>query len=485
MNKKMLQRGLRLCLMVLALMLGSMILPMTTVKTQAATDGFKTINGKTYYVTKIGSYRKGFLTVKGKTYYFNSKGVMQKGWTTVRKKKYYFDANGVMATGWKTLSKKNYYFDANGVMQTGFLTLDGKTYYLKSNGAMATGWMTNSKGQKRYFSPSTGVMATGWMTNSKGQKRYFAKNTGIMAKGWTKNSVGSYRYFSKSSGIMFTGMQKVGNFYYYFRKSSGTRYQKGLGTVSGKTYYFSKSTGKRLTGWATISKKKYYFGSDGVMYKSTTATINGKRYIFDSTGVATEYTLNSAVDKTGLTIVDETSTYVMVTDKGRSSSKQYKLDITYLKHPGVADGTLSDLDLLAAVCDAEANDQGVIGMQAVAMCLLNRTLDTYYPASLRGVVYQRAPGIQYAVVIDGALAKRLVDNKWQQKENAYAAAKAALEMFDAYVKNGTKRTLKGFDRDDFDFKFFMMESSYWAQSLNFSKVDSFLYKDHMFFVDWV
>ena len=31
----------------------------------------------------------------------------------------------------------------------------------------------------------------------------------------------------------------------------------------------------------------------------------------------------------------------------------------FLEHPGIADGKVSDLDLLAAVCDAEAGDQGV------------------------------------------------------------------------------------------------------------------------------
>lgn len=464
MNKKMLQRGLRICIMVFALMLGSMLLPTASVETQAATAGFKTVSGKTYYVTSSGAYKKGWLTLSGKKYYFDSKGVMQ--------------------TGWETISSKKYYFNSKGVMQTGWLKKSGKHYYLKSNGVMATGWLKNSKGQRRYFN-SKGVMATGWLTNAKGHKRYFSKSNGVMATGWVKNSSGSYRYFGKNDGVMLTGMQKIGSYYYYFRKSSGTRYQKGFGTISNKTYYFKKSNGRRVSGWLKLSGKQYYFDKDGVMYTSTTATVDGKKYTFDAKGVAKEYVANSGADKTGLTVVSETSSYVMVTDIGRSSSKQYKLDINYMKHPGVADGTLSDLDLLAAVCDAEANDQGVIGMQAVAMCLLNRTLDTYYPASLRGVVYQRAPGIQYAVVTDGALAKRLVNNKWEEKEEAYVAAKAALEMFDAYVKNGTKRKLEGFDRDDFNFKFFMMDWCYWQQSLNFSKVDSYQYKDHVFFVNWV
>ena len=111
MNKKLLQRSLRVCLMVLALMLGTMMLPSATVETQAATAGFKTVSGKTYYVTKSGSYKTGWLTLNGKKYYIKYKGVMQTGWKTISKKKYYFDSKGVMATGWKTISKKTYYFD--------------------------------------------------------------------------------------------------------------------------------------------------------------------------------------------------------------------------------------------------------------------------------------------------------------------------------------------------------------------------------------
>lgn len=504
MNKKLLQRSLKICLLVFTLLFAITVIPSASVETQAATAGFKTVSGKTYYVTTSGSYKKGWMTLSGKKYYFDSKGVMQTGWKTISgkkyyfstkgimqtgwktisSKKYYFNSSGVMQTGWKTISNNRYYFNSNGVMQTGFIKLDGKTYYLKSNGVMATGWLKNSKGQYRYCN-SKGVMQTGWLTNAKGQKRYFSKSNGVMATGWMKNSSGQYRYFSTTDGVMYIGMKKIGSYYYYFRKSNGTRYQNGFGTVSGKKYYFNKSNGRRRTGWLTLSGKKYYFASDGVMYASRTATIGGVKYTFDSNGVAKEYVVNNAVGKTGLTVVSESSSYVMVTDSGRSSTKQYKLHINYMTHPGVADGTLSDLDLLAAVCDAEANDQGLIGMQAVAMCLLNRTLDTYYPASLRGVVYQMAPGIQYAVVTDGALKKRLVDNNWQKKELAYQAAQKAMDMFEAYVKYGTKRKLEGFDRDDFNFKFFMMDWCYWEQPLNFSKVDNFLYKDHMFFVDWV
>ncbi len=40
---------------------------------KGAKAGFKTINGKTYYITASGAKQKGWLTLKGKKYYFNKK----------------------------------------------------------------------------------------------------------------------------------------------------------------------------------------------------------------------------------------------------------------------------------------------------------------------------------------------------------------------------------------------------------------------------
>ena len=51
----------------------------TTVETKAATTGFRTINGKTYYY-KDGKRVTGWLTLGGKKYYLNTRtGVLYKG----------------------------------------------------------------------------------------------------------------------------------------------------------------------------------------------------------------------------------------------------------------------------------------------------------------------------------------------------------------------------------------------------------------------
>lgn len=449
------------CLLALLLLGISMMLPSMAKEVQAATAGFKTVNGKTYYIKSNGQKVKGFLTLNGKTYYFDEKtGVQLKGWMK--------DSNG---------QKIRYFTSGAGCMVTGFLkdSAGNTRYFDKKSGLMVRGWMTDSSGYKYYFTKGSGVMAKGWLTDSKKQKRYFSQSTGRMMTGWLKSSSGNYRYFKKDTGVMFTGLKKIGSYYYYLDKSTGVRYQKGWLTVSGKKYYFSKTNGRARTGWLTLSGKKYYFDSKGVMFCSTSAVIDNKAYTFDSKGVAKEskYTI--------------TQNNVKVYDT--KNKKYYYLAKEFIEHPGVSDGKLKDRDILAALCESEAGDQGLVGMEAVALCVLNRTIDKNkdFPSDMRYVIYQALSQgsslAQYSVVKNGSLLKRL-NGKFENKTQAYKAADAALKIFDNYVKKGTSRKLSGFKKD-FNYKYFMMESSFWKQPLNFKKVEYFKYKDHMFFVDWV
>ena len=72
---------------------------------QAATAGFKTVGGKTYYIKSDGSKQKGWLTLGKYKYYFNkTTGVQVKGWLNVNgQKTYYFTSQkGAMVTCWLT-----------------------------------------------------------------------------------------------------------------------------------------------------------------------------------------------------------------------------------------------------------------------------------------------------------------------------------------------------------------------------------------------
>lgn len=413
--------------------------------------------------TEVQAATAGFKTVGGKTYYIKSDGSKQKGWLTLGKYKYYFNkTTGVQVKGW---------LNVNGQ----------KTYYFTSQkGAMVTGWLTDSRKRKRYFNPKTGKLTRGWMKNSKGKKYYFTSGEGIMATGWLKNSKGQKRYFHSTSGVMATGWLKntSKNISYYFDPETGYM-TTGWRRISGKKYYFSTSNGSMATGLKTIDGKKYYFKTDGSMAVSTTVTVSGVTYIISSTGVATVKTSHSNQNlSNGNVKVYDTQ-----------NSRYYTMVKEYKTHPGIANGKTTDEALLAALCESEAGDQGKIGMEAVALCVLNRTIkkDKEFPSTVRGVIYESMVNgtyPQYSVVRDGALLKRLNGN-FENRTLAYQAAKKAMTIFNNYVKNGKSRILTGFKQKDFNYMYFMMNSSFKKQPLTFSKVKYEVYKDHTFFVDWV
>ena len=431
-------KGLMLVCLLLA---GCAFFSHSATEVQAATAGFKTVGGKTYYIKSDGSKQKGWLTLGKYKYYFNkTTGVQVKGWLNV---------NG----------QKTYYFTSQkGAMVTGWLTDSRKRYFNPKTGKLTRGWMKNSKGKKYYFTSGEGIMATGWLKNSKGQKRYFHSTSGVMATGWLKNTSKNISYyFDPETGYMTTGWRRI----------------------SGKKYYFSTSNGSMATGLKTIDGKKYYFKTDGSMAVSTTVTVSGVTYIISSTGVATVKTSHSNQNlSNGNVKVYDTQ-----------NSRYYTMVKEYKTHPGIANGKTTDEALLAALCESEAGDQGKIGMEAVALCVLNRTIkkDKEFPSTVRGVIYESMVNgtyPQYSVVRDGALLKRLNGN-FENRTLAYQAAKKAMTIFNNYVKNGKSRTLTGFKQKDFNYMYFMMNSSFKKQPLTFSKVKYEVYKDHTFFVDWV
>ena len=278
-------------------------------------------------------------------------------------------------------------------------------------------------------------------------------------------------YYVHENGALGLQWQELEEGCYYFDYTTA---QMVTGWVGSDTKFYLDPDGKLHTGWLELDGKKYYFDTSGVMLANTIASIDGTTYRFDSDGAATKTSGNDYTVE---------GKYVKVFDA--KNNKYYYMEEEFLEHPGIADGKVSDLDLLAAVCDAEAGDQGVVGMEAVALCVLNCTIDQYkeFPSQIRYVVYQGKP-TQYAVVTDGALLKRL-KGQFEDRTNAYAAAKAAMEVFSNYVNHGTKRTLPGFKTKDFNYKFFMTPAAFKAQNLNFSKLEYEQYKGHVFFVDWI
>lgn len=194
----------------------------STVDAQAATTGFRTVKGKTYYY-KNGKKVKGWLTLNGKKYFLNTRtGVLLKGWQRSSRgpKRYFNKKNGVMYTGMKKIGGKYYYFD----IKTGYTK---RGFVRSANGAVV-----------RYFQPSNYTMAKGWLKNAKGQKWYFA-----------------------SDGKMYMGLKKIGKYYYYFNPSTGIA-ASGYVNTGNETRYFNAKYKRMVSGWTKSAKGELrYFGS--------------------------------------------------------------------------------------------------------------------------------------------------------------------------------------------------------------------------------
>lgn len=244
-------------LLFLALATAGVVSMRTSSKVEAAVKtGFRTINGKSYYIDADGSKHKGWLKLNGKRYYFNKK-------------------TGVQVKGWAKDSKGR------------------KRYFTKGTGVMYTGWWKNSKGQRRYFDPKTGYMQTKWLTLN-GNKYYFVASSGLAVTGFRRDSKGNTRYFYKPSGVMAVGW--VSNSAYkatrYFQDSNKASLDgvmaTGLTTIDGSTYYFAPKTGKMVTGWLSLkvdgSTNKYYFDPTTGVMATGVKEIDGTKEEFASDG---------------------------------------------------------------------------------------------------------------------------------------------------------------------------------------------------------
>ena len=260
----------------------------TTVETKAATTGFRTIRGKTYYYEN-GKRVKGWLTLGGKKYYLNARtGVLYKGWYKLSngKRRYFDPKTGAMKTGLQKIGSYRYYFDGKtGWAQSGFLrAANGNTRYFRGGTyRMATGWMRNSKNQRWYFHPRTGVMYKG-LKKISGYSYYFDGNTGVAKSGFLTATNGNTRYFRGGTYRMATGWitsrdKKTRRYF----TSAGVM-MKGLRTIRGKTYYFDPSTGVAARGWVSDSGGKRYFNPSTAVMVTGTKTIDGERYKFGSDG---------------------------------------------------------------------------------------------------------------------------------------------------------------------------------------------------------
>ncbi len=406
-------------------------------------------------------------------------------------------------TGWKVEGGNTYYYK-KGVKQTGWLNLNGKRYYLNpaADGKMVTGRKT--VGKYYYSFDKSGAMRKSmWVKDTKGNRYYFQANGRGIKSSWFQYK-GQYFWF-QSNYRMATGLKKIGNSTYYLNpkttKEDGVSYRIGCRrsgwiNLSGKRYYF-KADGTMQTGLLKLSGEKYHFGKNGVMTLGWYTSVNGNKFYFKSpSGVmAVNTTLRISGDTwqfdkrgwaTKVPYVIGSNGRVEVWDNG----KKYYLEKEFTTHPGVADEKLGDDELLAAVLYCEAGDQGLAGMTAVALCIMNRveSTDPYYPNTLRYVIYQTG---QYAVVKNGSLLRRLKTPNGEEAANCKKAVENAKRIMANHKANGSNRRITGITvntmngKSDFDCLYFMMRSSFASLGLDWDKCEAFQYKDHVFFSKWV
>ena len=98
--------------------------------------GYRKIGGKYYYFSSTGARLSGLFYVNGKYRFFKSNGVQvtSKGWKTIDGKKYYLSKGGIIQEGFFTVDKKKYYQLAVSGVVTGEQVIDGQKYCFNSAG---------------------------------------------------------------------------------------------------------------------------------------------------------------------------------------------------------------------------------------------------------------------------------------------------------------------------------------------------------------
>ena len=267
-------------------------------------EGFKEIDGNTYYFTFEEGMYKNSKVIGGIEYFFNDRGILLDKWVTIDENTYYYkdgkilkglhiidgnkyhfgEVTGQLKRGWSiTLDKREYYSDSNGVVQEGFKEIDGNTYYFTFEEGMYKGLHVID-----------------------GNKYHFGEVTGQLKRGWSI-TLDKREYYSDSNGVVQEGFKEIDGNTYYFTFEEGM--YKGLHVINGNKYHFGEVTGQLKRGWSiTLAKKNYYSTNDGVIVtgnqfidgnwysfaddgslKDGWQTINGKKYYFYSDGSRAKY----------------------------------------------------------------------------------------------------------------------------------------------------------------------------------------------------
>ena len=517
-------------------------------------------NGVWYYYNADGERATGWLEDGGNLYYLNPDGSMATGWQQIDGKWYYFRSWGAAYRNeiFTDPSDGNIYYGlSDGSMaKSSWIQIDGKWYYFRSWGAAYRNEIfTDPADGNIYYGLSDGSMAKStWIQT--GGKWYYFRSWGAAYRNeiFTDPADGNIYYGLSDGSMAKSTWIQIGGKWYYFR-SWGAAYRNEIFTdpADGNIYYGQSDGSMAKNTWITKGGKKYYFRSWGAAYHNEIFTdpangniyygssdgsvvvnqwvqTSGGRYRFDSQGRAYR---NQWFDSAGNPTSYEPaigfyyvgSNGVMLTDTYYKTQKDggdyyYSFSGTgacnyadpqyvrakdsvngiyyVMEHQYFTDPQVSERDLMAAICAAEAGIQRTTGMTAVAMVVRNRMEE--YGYSMKTAIYRQQ---QVEPARNGSLTRYLqgissgTSSIMQELVNtgAYIAADTSEKIMNDYKTNGTNRVIPGFGdtRADFDYLYFMTPAAFERLNLDPEKCVTYTYtyqgatytSSHIFFVNWV
>ncbi|MGI6094401.1 MAG: cell wall hydrolase [Lachnospiraceae bacterium] len=463
------------------------------------TESWQITNGRWWYQNGDGSYPTSQLKkIDGSWYCFDGAGWMVTGWYQLKNKWHYFYESGAIASStWIG----DYYILSNGDMAVsqwigeyyvgsdgkwipgkqkvteGWQQTNGRWWYQNADGSYPVSQLKLINGSWYCFD-AAGWMVTGWY--KLGSDWYYLQGSGAMASAtWIGD------YYVQSNGKMAVN-QWIGDYYvgtdgkwipdYKENNTTGKVYskpqnaqdleKKGDWQLTGGRWWFKFTDGTYPAGgWIKIKDDCYYFDKEGWMLED--------QWIDD-------YYVNSAGKWN----------YVRVKD---SNGKTYTCEKQYITDPQV-----SDLEFWTAIVYAEAGDQGLAGMSAVTMSILNRMHSKSYPNDLRTVVYQRS---QYQPARTGTLTRFLKNGNAAiastYRNNTRVAVQNALNTYQKYLAGTGTRQIAGItlpEGQEFDYCYFMTPAAFRGLNLDEAGCDALyvpkqgdanLDHGHVFFRKWV
>ena len=246
--------------------------------------GFKTVDGKTYYLNKgekvIGPH---YIAEKKETYYLDGNGVLKTGLQSYWSKLYYANEEGILQTGWQLIDNNWYYFGKDFIAKKGIQKINEKYYYFDNNCVMQTGVQKPYGNSTQYLYGNGGALQNteGW--HKVKDLWYYTNKNGVVKTGWQK--IKDRWYYFNSKGEMQTGFQTINKKKYYFGGSNDGKMKYGWYWIDNQWYYFgaTNNDGVMKTGWQKINNKWYYMNNKGIM-QTGWQKINNKWYYLNKSG---------------------------------------------------------------------------------------------------------------------------------------------------------------------------------------------------------